>query len=131
MKKISLLLVIIVFLFNACTQQKAAEKPENFIEQEPAQKVLREFIVMVDDYGFYPDTIKAKIGDIVKINFKFRDNSIYYGGMDIKGPFPDIRYKLKGEQPLTAEFVMKEKTRITSYWPATGVKKGMLVVEVE
>jgi len=94
------------------------------------QQGLSEFTVEADDNGFYPDTIQAKIGDKVKINFKFRDDSIYFAGLDVKGPFPDIKYKLKGEQPLTAEFTMKEETRITSWWPASGVKKATLTVEV-
>ena len=97
---------------------------------EPQQGTA-EFTVEADDKGFYPNTLQAKIGDKVKINFKFRDDSIYFAGLDIKGPFPDIKYKLKGEQPLTAEFTMKDETRITSWWPASGVKKATLIVEVE
>ena len=95
------------------------------------QEGIAEFTVEADDNGFYPNAIQAKIGDKVKINFRFRDDSIYFAGLDVKGPFPDIKYKLKGEQPLTAEFTMKEETRITSWWPAAGVKKATLTVEVE
>jgi len=90
-----------------------------------------EFTIEADDYGFYPSTIKAKIGDKVKINFKFRDDSIYFAGLDIKGPFENIEYKLKGEQPVKREFTMKDETRIISYWPASGVKKATLTVEVD
>ncbi len=91
----------------------------------------REFEVEADDNGFYPDKLKAKIGEKVRINFKFRDNSIYYAGMDVKGPFEDIAYKQKDEQPVIREFIMKDETRITSYWPASGVRKGNLIVEIE
>ncbi len=97
------------------------------VEPQPG---AAEFTVEADDNGFYPSTIKAKIGDKVKINFKFRDDSIYFAGLDVKGPFEDIKYKLKGEQPITREFTMKDETRITSYWPASGVKKATLTVEV-
>ena len=97
---------------------------------EAPQQDASEFTVEADDNGFYPSTLKAKIGDKVRINFKFRDNSIYFAGLDIKGPFPDIKYKLKSEQPITAEFTMKEETKITSWWPASGVKKATLTVEV-
>lgn len=100
------------------------------VEEVKQQAGLSEFTVEADDKGFYPSTLKAKIGNKVKINFKFRDDSIYFAGLDIKGPFSDIKYKLKGEQPLTAEFTMKEETRITSWWPASGVKKATLTVEV-
>lgn len=100
-------------------------------KQEPAtQEGSREFVVEADDYGFYPPKIAAKVGDNVKINFKFRDGSIYYAGLDIKGPFPTVKYKLKGEQPITAEFKMEGETKITSYWPSSGVKKADLIVEV-
>lgn len=98
---------------------------------ETPQSDIREYTVEADDNGFYPDTIKAKIGDKVKINFKFRDDSIYFAGLDVKGPFEDIKYKLKGEQPVTREFTMKDEIRITSWWPASGVKKATLIVEVE
>ena len=91
---------------------------------------IGEYTVDVDDHGFYPNKIQAKAGDKVKINFKFRDDSIYYAGLDVKGPFPTIQYKLHGQQPLTAEFTMKGETKITSYWPSTGVKKADLIVEV-
>jgi len=95
------------------------------------QQGMAEFIVEADDNGFYPSTIKAKIGDKVKINFNFRDASIYYAGLDVKGPFEDIKYQLKGEQPITREFTMKGETKIISYWPSSGVKKATLIVEVE
>lgn len=90
-----------------------------------------EFTVEADDRGFYPDTIKAKINQTVKINFKFRDDSIYFAGLDVKGPFEDVKYKLKGEQPVTREFTMKDETKIKSYWPSSGVQKGTLTVEVQ
>lgn len=95
------------------------------------QQGTAEFTVEADDNGFYPSIIKAKIGDKLKINFKFRDDSIYYAGLDVKGPFEDINYKLRGEQPISREFTMKDETRIISYWPASGVKKATLTVEVE
>lgn len=97
---------------------------------EQSQAGVSEFIVEADDHGFYPSVIKAKIGDQVKINFKFRDDSIYYAGLDVKGPFPTLQYKLKGKQPLTAEFTMKDETKINSWWPSSGVKKADLIVEV-
>lgn len=89
-----------------------------------------EFTVDADDNGFYPNKLQAKVGDNVKINFKFRDSSIYFAGLDIKGPFPTIQYRLKGQQPTATEFTMKDETTIDSYWPSSGVHKATLVVEV-
>jgi len=103
----------------------------DYIPPKPEpQTGVSEFTVEADDKGFYPGAIKAKIGDKVIIHFKFRDDSIYFAGLDVKGPFNDINYKLNGEQPVTREFTMKEETRITSWWPASGVKKATLTVEV-
>lgn len=99
--------------------------------QEKQEENIKEYEVEADDNDFYPNKLKAKIGDKVIIHFKFRDNSIYFAGLDVKGPFPTIEYKLKGEQPVTAEFIMKDETKITSYWPSSGVRKADLAVEVE
>ena len=100
-------------------------------EQLQQQSGISEFTVEADDKGFYPNNLKAQIGGKVKINFKFRDDSIYFAGLDVKGPFPTIQYKLNGKQPLTAEFTMEDETKIDSYWPSTGVHKATLMVEVE
>ena len=98
------------------------------IEQKPG---VDEYNVIADDKNFYPEKISAKINDTVRINFRFNDDSIYFAGLDVKGPFPTIQYKLKGRQPITAEFTMKENTRIDSYWPSSGVHKATLVVDAE
>ena len=92
---------------------------------------LGEYTIEADDRGFYPNKIRSKIGDNVTINFKFRDHLIYYAGLDVIGPFPDIKYKLGDEQPISRSFIMLEETIIKSFWPSTGVKKAELVVEVE
>ncbi|MBI4143281.1 hypothetical protein HY487_00185 [Candidatus Woesearchaeota archaeon] len=114
------------------TKAIAINVESDYVPPKPEIKAgMEEFTVEADDKGFYPGTLKAKIGDKVRINFKFRDDSIYFAGLDVKGPFEDINYKLDGEQPVTREFIMKDETRITSWWPSSGVKKATLVVEVE
>lgn len=124
------ILILLLILLLACVPQQPISKV-SAPETDKKETNVKEFIVVSDDYGFYPNKIKANIDNKVVIHFKFRDDLIYYGGMDVKGPFPDLNYKLKGEQPITREFVMEEETRITSYWPATGIKKATLIVEVE
>lgn len=101
--------------------------PKTGIKQEG----VKEYTVEADDYDFYPNRLKAKINETVRISFKFRDSSIYYAGLDIRGPFDDIIYKLRGTQPVTREFIMSDETRISSYWPSSGVKKADLIVEIE
>ena len=92
---------------------------------------LREYFVEADDYGFYPKLMHAEIGDNIIINFKFRDHLIYFAGMDVKGPFEDIKYRKGDKQPIQRNFTMSGKMSITSYWPSSGVKKGTLAVEIE
>ena len=101
------------------------------VEQQLKEAGVSEFTIEADDKDFYPNKLQAKINDKVKINFRFRDDSIYFAGLDVKGPFPTIQYKLNGNQPLTAEFTMKDETKIDSYWPSSGVHKATLIVEVE
>ena len=114
------------------TQAIIVNVESDYVPSEPIQQPgVREYTVEADDSKFAPSTIQAKIGEAVRINFKFRDSSIYYGGLDVRGPFEDVKYRLKGEQPITREFVMKAETIIKSFWPATGVKKAELTVEVE
>lgn len=114
------------------TQTILVNVESDYVPPEPVQQTgVREYTVEADDNDFYPNKIKAKIGETVRINFKFKDSSIYYGGLDVKGPFEDVKYQLKGEQPVTREFTMKDETIIKSFWPATGVKKAELLVEVE
>ena len=104
-------------------------------ESEKGQKILggylREYSIEADDRGFYPSRIRSKVGDNVTIGFKFRDHLIYYAGLDIIGPFPDIKYRLGDEQPINRSFIMREETVIKSFWPSTGVRKAELIVEVE
>ena len=101
------------------------------VTDEMQQNGTEEFTVEADDKDFYPNTLKAKINESVKINFRFRDNSVYYAGLDVKGPFEDVMYKIKGAQPITRQFTMRGETRIDSYWPSSGVHKATLIVEVE
>ena len=112
------------------TKTIAINIESDYVPKPEFKQGISEFTVEADDNGFYPSTIKAKIGSNVKINFKFRDASIYFAGLDVRGPFDDVQYRLKGQQPITREFTMKDETRITSYWPSSGVKKATLVVEI-
>ncbi|MEK6946867.1 MAG: hypothetical protein AABX32_04635 [Nanoarchaeota archaeon] len=95
------------------------------------QPGVEEFAVESDDFGFYPNSLTARINDTVIIDFRFRNATMYFAGIDIQGPFPTVKYRHGGKQPITAEFVMKGDTKITSYWPSTGIKKADLMVNAE
>lgn len=107
------------------------------VESDAALKIdtrqpgVEEFAVESDDFGFYPNNLMARINDTVIINFRFRNATMYFAGIDIQGPFPTVKYRHGDKQPIKAEFVMKEDTKITSYWPSTGVKKADLMVNAE
>ncbi|MBI4452541.1 hypothetical protein HY637_03865 [Candidatus Woesearchaeota archaeon] len=91
----------------------------------------REYSIEADDNGFYPNKIRAGIGDNVTIYFKFRDFLIYYAGLDLIGPFPDVNYRTGNKQPINRSFIMREEIVIKSFWPSSGVKKAEMIVEVE
>ena len=101
--------------------------PKGIIQQPGAE----EFSVESDDFGFYPNSLTARINDTIIINFRFRNATMYFAGIDIQGPFPTVKYRHGDRQPIRAEFVMKEDTKITSYWPSTGIKKADLIVNAE
>ena len=106
-------------------------EPEIAAQEVMKEASLSEYAIEADDHGFYPNLIHAKIGNKVVINFNFRDSLIYFAGLDVYGPFPDIKYRVKGEQPITRNFTMTEETIIKSFWPSTGIKKAQLTIEVE
>ncbi|MBI2655003.1 hypothetical protein HYX06_01095 [Candidatus Woesearchaeota archaeon] len=104
---------------------------ESIAEPVSTDSDIGEYTIEADDRGFYPNKIMSKIGNNVTISFKFRDALIYYAGLDVIGPFPDVRYNIGDEQPISRSFIMLEETKIKSFWPSTGVKKAELIVEVE
>lgn len=98
-------------------------------EQEATPQV-KQFIVEADDNGFYPpEPIKVNKGEKVYIEFKVRENNVYYGGLQIKSKYFDTGKIIPGEKA-TVDFTALESFTITSYWPASGVKKADLKVEV-
>jgi len=103
----------------------------DFVPKATQQEGIREYTVEADDNGFYPGKIISRIGDNVTIQFKFRDHLIYYAGLDIIGPFPDVKYRIGDKQPITRSFVMQQETVIKSFWPSSGIKKAELIVEIE
>lgn len=104
---------------------------ETLPKLEQNATALSEYYIEADDDGFYPGKIRARLSNKVVIHFKFRDHLIYFAGLDIRGPFEDVKYQTGGQQPVSRNFTMKGETKIVSYWPSSGVKKAELTVEVE
>lgn len=114
-----------------CVQQKCtAIKPTPSVSPSPAVQ-SRSYILEADDQGFYPDGhLSVPKGMTVKITFKVRSTNVYYGGLD----FRSSKFATSGALPggsTTVEFVADESFTITSYWPASGVTKATLQIEVK
>jgi hypothetical protein len=82
-----------------------------------------------DDYGFYPAAITASKGQVVKITFKVRAATTYYGGQDIRSSVFNTGVIAPGGEK-TVEFTADQTFEFKSYWPASGVLKATGTVNV-
>ncbi len=91
---------------------------------------VKQVVIEADDKGFYPGTaINLKKGEKAYIEFIVRNQSVYYGGLQVKSIYFDTGKVNKGEKA-TVDFTAYDSFTITSYWPASGVKKADLEVVV-
>lgn len=101
-----------------------SDVPEMVVEPEPAAPSVKEFTIEADDKGFYPsNTITAAKGELVRVTFKVRTSSVYYGGLQIKGKLFNTG-DIKPGQSATVEFTADFDSTFASYWPSSGVKKA-------
>jgi hypothetical protein len=107
---------------------------------DEAAAVLREFKLEADDNGFYRSgskisSIEVNKGDKVRITFSFRDDKIYFGGLDITSSSPSTSFEKvsysKGGSSKTVEFTADSTIRVDSFWPASGVKKSNFDIVVK
>lgn len=96
----------------------------------PAARAVAEFNVEADDLGFYPpDVIRVSKGAKVALNFIVRRTNVYFGGLD----FRSAKFRTPAISPggsTSVDFVADGDLLITSYWPASGVRKAELRVVV-
>lgn len=105
---------------NAVSVTPSCPKPQT--PQEEA------FSLEADDSGFYPSpTITVPRGIKVKLTFNVRTTNVYYGGLDFRSSKFTTGQVMPGKQT-TVEFTVDEAFVISSYWPASGVKKADLNV---
>ncbi len=87
--------------------------------------------IEADDRGFYPrDGVSVPRGARVAITFAVRTENVYFGGLD----FRSQKFKTESVKPggsTQVEFTADEPFTITSYWPASGVRKADLRVDVK
>jgi len=97
-----------------------------------SNSILQNFRIEADDYGFYPsNSLVVPKGTRVQIVFVVRKTNVYYGGLDFRFPtFKTPTYK-PGDESQAVEFMADEPFVITSYWPASGIRKADLKIEVK
>lgn len=101
----------------------------------------KEFILETDDNGFYMngakiENLEVDKGAKVKLAFKFRDDGIYYGGLDISSSSPSvsfqtIKYTKGSNETKSAEFTASSGFKVTSYWPSSSSRKASFDVKVK
>lgn len=94
----------------------------------------KDFTIEADDRGFYIDSkdtssIAVLKGQLVKISFKVKQDGTYYGGLDFRGCGQDTPDTKPGDF-VQIQFTADQTCTITSYWPASNVKKDTLQVMV-
>ncbi|MBI3032999.1 cupredoxin domain-containing protein [Candidatus Woesearchaeota archaeon] len=107
-------------------------KKQNSEKTMVNESTNKEFVISADEKQFNPDSITVKKGSKVKINFNFNDDHIYFGGLDIKSEYFNLKYKKSDKiKTKTVEFTAEKTFSYSGYWPATNAKKasGKIVVE--
>lgn len=127
--------------FNACVE-KITGKETPAVPPPPAPRpppvtppevkpITKEFAIEADDIAFYPPTpITVAKNTLVTITFVVRSTNIYYGGLDFRSPKFNTE-PIKPGGSTVVQFTADTSFTITSYWPASGVKKADLKVEVQ
>lgn len=87
-------------------------------------------IVEADDNGFYPSSLTFKKGSKVSIFFKVKPVGVYYAGLDFRSSKFNSPSIAPGGSWGTPEFIAEESFVISSWWPASGVKKSEFNVVV-
>lgn len=92
----------------------------------PLPPAVTELTIEADDRGFYPGSLPVFLsGTRVIITFVVRTTNVYYGGLDFRSSKFSSVAALPGGKA-TVEFTVDSSFVITSYWPASGVKKADL-----
>lgn len=94
------------------------------------EAVARTFTVEADDYGFYPASIRVPKGSRVELTLHVRERGVYYGGLD----FRSAKFTTAAVRPgrsTAVTFTADDDLSVTSYWPASGVRKAELRIEAE
>lgn len=117
MRKIILLLVLSIFLVNACTQQKPVESPKDLVGQgTPVPQVsassgaVKEIKITAKQFQFEPSTIEVNKGDKVRLIVTSID--VPHG---ISIPEYSINERLDPGKPKTIEFTADKQGTFTAF----------------
>jgi len=103
-------------------------------EVTPPTSTTQEFSIEADDSAFYMSnqrisSISVTKGNTVKITFKVKEAGTYFGGLDFRGCGQDTQDTRPGSS-VDVQFNAASTCTITSYWPASNVRKTDLQVVV-
>ena len=118
------------------THEEVVEQEQPVTENETAEEIIVEtatYTVLADDNAFYNTdgetitSITIAQGTKTKIKFNTTED-VYYGGLDFRSSIfnsPKVKESSTWTSP---EFTMGDTFTVTSYWPASNVKKADLRV---
>ena len=113
-----------------------AEEPAMVPNDEPvALTQMQEIVIEADDNGFYLDgdsllTLNLPRSARMKLVFEVRSKNVYYGGLDFKG-CGQTAGGVKPGGTTSITLTPEQSCTITSYWPASGVIKSTLQINVQ
>ena len=97
---------------------------------EKTEKPVQKFVLEGDDSVIEPKNITVKKGDNIELTLKAREQGTYFGGLDFRSIYFDTG-KISAGKEKTVNFTAEKSFTITSYWPASGVRKADAQVIVE
>lgn len=112
---------------------EGVEKELEDLETEEPEAKKQSYAIEADDNGFYLGGENLDILDVnkgeVEIVFNVLSKSTYFGGLDFRGCGKESQQVNPGGS-VKLEYNFQENCTITSYWPASGVKKDSLEIKV-
>lgn len=100
-------------------------------KKEQPKSTVKEFTISADEERFEPSTITVNKGEKVRITFRFNDDEIYFGGLDVKSDFFNVAYrKSDSKKSKTVQFTADKSFSYSGYWPQTSKLKATGKVEI-
>lgn len=116
-------------------QPSPTPEPQPTPTPPPQPPSTQEFFIEADDQAFYQNgkdinSLSVQAGVTVKITFKVRSENVYFGGLDFRGCATQSPSVPPGGTT-TVQFTPGQSCSITSYWPASGIQKDTLYINIQ